>query len=562
MKNKIKDYTIILVFAIIVSIPLLNKNFNIYGDDGIQHIARLMGTYQSITEGEIPPVIMSNFCNGFGYSWNIFYSPMTAYVPLIFNMFTNSFELMLKLFMILVTFLTGIAMYEFVKKVTKNRYAGILAGIIYILAPYRLTDVYMRIAISELTSFIFIPIVFLGMYNIFNSEEKNNVHKSLLLTVGATGLILTHIVIAMYTAVFCLVYVLVNIKKLKEKQIWKMLAINILLTLLLTSFYLVPMLEHKFSIEYEVFQPGRMERTEELIRNKVDLVDLLYTKQNHFSYEIGLISLIGVVFTLLTYKNINKDMKKIYWFSLISGFVCIIMSLKIFPFEKLPSILKMIQFTFRLLEFSSFFLAFVAATNCYLLIKNFNMRDVFVLGVIAVLLVVPLNKNLNYKKSWSETNLWPAVEVNDNTGRVHAGCATFEYLPSKAFDNLEYIKHRENNVYVLSGNAIIENEKKNGTNMEFTVSNIEENTVIELPYIYYLGYNVKITDNNGEIKQIDTFESDNGFVAIKLAETALKVNVKYEGTLFMKITYAVSFITLIVFSFFMINNHLLKISKE
>ena len=45
MKNKIKDYIIIFVFAIIISIPLLNENFNIYLDDGIQHIARLMGTY-------------------------------------------------------------------------------------------------------------------------------------------------------------------------------------------------------------------------------------------------------------------------------------------------------------------------------------------------------------------------------------------------------------------------------------------------------------------------------------------------------------------------------------
>ena len=62
---------------------------------------------------------------------------------------------------------------EFVKKVTKNRYTGILAAILYILAPYRLTDMYMRIAISELTSFIFIPIVLHGMYNIFNVEEKS-----------------------------------------------------------------------------------------------------------------------------------------------------------------------------------------------------------------------------------------------------------------------------------------------------------------------------------------------------------------------------------------------------
>ena len=541
MKNKIKDYAIILVIAIIISIPLLNKNCNIYGDDGIQHIARLIGTYQTITEGEFPSVIMSNFCNEFGYSWNIFYSPITAYIPLIFRLFTNSFELTLKLFMILVTFLSGISMYEFVKKITKNRYAGVLSAILYILAPYRLTDTYMRIAISELTSFIFIPIIFHGMYNIFNSEEK----KSLLLTLGAVGLILTHTVIAMYTAIICFIYVLVNIKKLKEKQVLKMLGINVLLIIVLTSFYIVPMLEHKLATEYEVFKPGRMERTEELIRNKVDLVDLLYTKQNNFSYEIGLVSLIGLVFTLLVHKKIEEQNRKIYWFSLIVGIICIIMSLRFFPFEKLPGFMKMIQFTFRLLEFSSFFFAFISAINYSLLIKNFNMKDVFVLSLIAFLLIVPLKKNLNNEKLWTEDKLWPAVEVNENTGRVHAGCATFEYLPSKAFNNLDYIKNRENSVYVLNGNAVIENEEKDGTNMEFTVSNIEENTVIELPYIFYLGYTVEITNDTGETVKIDTFESNNGFIAVNLPITTEKVMVEYEGTVLMKITYFISFATVI-----------------
>ncbi len=544
MKNKIKDYIIIFVISVIISIPLLTSNFDIYADDGIQHIARLMGTYQTITEGEFPPVIMSNFCNGFGYSWNIFYSPITAFVPLIFSLITNSFELMLKLFMILVTFLSGIAMYEFVKKVTKNKYAGMLAAIIYILAPYRLTDMYMRIAIAELTSFIFLPIVFHGIYNIFNSEEKS-MKKSLILTLGAVGIILTHTVIAMYTAIICFIYVIVNIKKLKEKQVWKMIGINVLLIILLTSFYLLPMLEHKLTTEYEVFQPGRMERTDDLILKKVDVTDLLYTPNGHFSYEIGLVSLIGIVFTLLVYKKIEKENRKIYYFSITLGCICIIMSLRFFPFEKLPAILKMIQFSFRLLEFSSFFFAFVAAINYSLLIKNFKVKDVFVLGLIAFLLIVPLKKNLDYEKTWREEILWPAFAVNDYTGRIHAGCATFEYLPSKAFDNLDYIKHRENRVYVLNGNVRIKNEEKDGTNMEFTVSDIEENTVIELPYIFYLGYTVEITNVAGETFEIDPFESDNGFVAVNLPETATKVNVKYEGTVLMKVLYVISFATVI-----------------
>lgn len=546
IKYKIKDYIIILIFALIISIPLMNKEFDIYRDDGIQHIARLMGTYQTITEGEYPPVIMSNFCNNFGYSWTIFYSPFTAFVPLIFRIFTSSYELILKLFIILCSFLSGIAMYEFVKKVTKNRYAGLLAAALYMFEPYRLTDIYMRVAISELASFIFLPIVFQGMYNIFNDEEKS-MKKSLLLTLGAVGLILTHIVIAMYTAIICCIYLLINIKKLKDKRILKMLGVNILLIILLSSFYLLPMLEHKVSTDYEVFKAGRMERTEELIRNKVDPIDLLYTGQNELSLEIGLVSLIGLVFTLLAYKKIDNSYKKIYWFSLITGIICIILSLRFFPFEKLPAIFKMIQFTFRLLEFSSFFFAFVAAVNYSLIIKKFNMKDVLVLSLITFLLVVPLKKNLDYEKEWSEEKLWPAVRVTESTGRVHAGCATFEYLPSKAFENLDYIKQRNDTVYVLDGNAVIENEEKNGTNMSFEVSNVSENTLIELPYIYYLGYSVEIQDTNGNIEKTDTFESENGFVAINLNEgTEGKIVVSYTGTILMNISYIVSIGTLIV----------------
>lgn len=104
MKNKFKDYCFIIIITIIVSIPLFSSNYNIYIDDGVQHICRMMGTYQSITEGQTFPVIMSNFCNGFGYSWNLFYSPITAYIPLILHFITNSFVLDIKIFMVIVSF--------------------------------------------------------------------------------------------------------------------------------------------------------------------------------------------------------------------------------------------------------------------------------------------------------------------------------------------------------------------------------------------------------------------------------------------------------------------------
>lgn len=546
MKDKIKDYFIILIFAIIFCIPLFSPDFNIYGDDGIQHIARLMGTTQSIAEGQILPLIMSNFCNGFGYSWNIFYSPITSYIPLIFTIFTNSFEIILKIFMFLITFLSGITMYEFVKKVTKNRYTALLASAIYTFAPYHLTDMYNRVAIAELATFIFIPLVFHGMYNIFNAEEKSFT-KSLPLCLGAVGLILSQIVIAMYVAIICFIYLLVNIKKLKDKQVLKILGIDILLILLLTSFYTVPLLEHRISTDYEVFKDGRMERTDALVFYKVDPIDLVYTEANSLSFEIGLVSIIGLVFTIFAYKKLDDNIKKIYWFSLVAGILCVVFSLRFFPFEKLPATLKMLQFTFRLLEFSTFFFAFIAAVNFSLVIKNFKMLDVLVLSVITILLIVPLaKKNISYEKKWKEEALWPAVSVNEYTGRVHAGCASFEYLPSKAFEHLDYIKQRENKTYILNGSAHIENEEKNGCKMSMDISNVKNDTVIELPYIYYLGYTAQFTDINGDMRELDLYESDNGFVAINLSEDMNgNITVLYNGTALMWIFYAVSFITFI-----------------
>ena len=70
------------------------------------------------------------------------------------------------------------------------------------------------------------------------------------------------------------------------------------------------------------------------------------------------------------------------------------------------------------------------------------------------------------------------MEVNENTGRVHAGLASFEYLPTKAFENRSYIETRGQNVIALNENSScqIENEVKNGVKMSFDVKYVLEET--------------------------------------------------------------------------------------
>lgn len=551
MKNLIKyckekeiiNYILIIIASIIISIPLANKNLNIYRDDGIQHICRIIGTEQTLADKQFLPMIMSNLCNNFGYSWNIFYSPLTAYMSVVLRIFNFSYVNCLKLCMFVIVVLSGLTMYKLTLRITKNKKLATLASIIYILAPYRITDMYIRTALAELASFIFIPIVFEGLYIIVNEEKK-----SYKLALGAAGLILTHQVIAMYTAIICFAYLIVFFKKLKSKTVLKNIGVNLSFCLLMTSFYWVGLLQHYFSTSYEVFVPGRMEREEVLIFYKAKFSQLFITSSEQtMIYAIGLLSVIGLVLTPIAYKKVPEEYKKTYMFFLITGIVLIGMTLKIFPFEKLPQALTMLQFTFRLFTFTSFFFAFVVATNFAILIKNFKTLDIVVLLTISVLLLVPYKSKLYFNLQENEERLINGVRVTENTGRVHAGMASMEYLPTKAFKNLKHIANRKDEVIVLDNDeAVISDYTKQNSNMNCRISNINKETTIELPYIYYLGY--RVYANGQEIKYT---ESDNGLIQINIAQDS-QIKVKYLGTNEMLISYAVSIIS---FATIIVLNH-------
>ena len=145
-------------------------------------------------------------------------------------------------------------MYQLVKTISKNDFAALLAGVFYMIAPYRLLNTYVRLAVGEMISFIFIPIIFRGVYYILNGKTK----KSYLYILGTIGLILSHNISTLLTFILGLFYVLINIKKLKDKNIFKTLCISTAIIILSVLFFEVPLLEQKSSADYEVFRYGKM----------------------------------------------------------------------------------------------------------------------------------------------------------------------------------------------------------------------------------------------------------------------------------------------------------------
>ena len=80
----------------------------------------------------------------------------------------------------------------------------------------------MEKGFTGIAGFIFIPIVLRGVYLLFEGKTE----KSYIYVFGTIGLVLSHNISTMLTFLIGLFYVLVNIKKLKDKKILKNFVIS------------------------------------------------------------------------------------------------------------------------------------------------------------------------------------------------------------------------------------------------------------------------------------------------------------------------------------------------
>ena len=521
-KNFINVLILILV-AIIICLPMLSKHLLVYHDDGIQHIARSYGTFYAIKNGAFWGNIIPNFANNFGYSWNLFYGSFTTFGIIFFKLITGSYIAGFKLFNFICLILSGITMYLFTKKISDNYNVALLSSALYMIAPYHLTDLYVRNATAEFASFIFIPIVFLGLYNLLK-EKKGDWFLSL----GSVGLLFTHNIACLYTLIFACIYILINFKQLKDKSILKRLGINILFILMISSCFLIPLLETKMSAYYRVYEDGVMSTLDGVTEQRISIRRIFVTRNDDgFVFELGPYMIIMLAFSIMTIRILKREYRKDYLFFLVCGFLTLVMTTKVFPWGIMPKFLRLIQFPWRLLEFTSFFFAIVAAINMGAVIKKFSLKDSLIIILIAMIYIIALKGFIIY----SEEDLIPLenMELGKITGMENewiAGMGRGEYLPKKAYDNRFYIATREDKIYAIEGKALIENEEKDGSNLQAKVKTFDEITTLELPYIYYPGYEITLDGMH-----VIGFETENGMLGIKLGnDESTTLEVKYSGS--------------------------------
>ena len=217
-------------------------------------------------------------------------------------------------------FISGINMFNLMYDVIKSKKISFIVSLIYLTVPYRLIDIYVRMAIGEVLAFTFIPLVFQGLYDIVNNEGK----KWYLLVIGAVGILLSHNISTFLVALTSLIYLLFNLNKiLKEKKIKKIL-IALIFIIGIVVFFFIPLLETTLSSQYYVEYYNNQRNLEahssyfyELLMGKMNNNYLLTSFNPNKANEdlcltVGLHIIIPLLFTPFLWKKIKNEHKKLY----------------------------------------------------------------------------------------------------------------------------------------------------------------------------------------------------------------------------------------------------------
>ena len=533
-----KEIYLIIFIALILMAPVLEYQVS-YGHDFMFHTTNILGNMEStsILRLHLLPckIFGGEISNGFGYGTGIFYPPLSFFVSGYVAKFLSYLHIdrnyAITLTQLLVLMFSGITMYIFMHKITKgNKKISSLSAISYICAPYILSDIYQRTAMGELFVFIFIPLVFSGLYDLFFEENYKKFYFNFI--IGYVGCMFSHLLMSVFLTIFIIIIFIINYKKVfKWKYIYR-LSLASLFIMLITSIYTLPMLEHKILGDYVVFSKESMYTNESLKLYALHIGDLfsLYDRNaDGVNVYFNFITFALAIITIMYHKKIFKTKKesKLFITLLIFLILSIISSSRFLLWEKLPTFLKTIQFPWRLVSFISFAISALAGYA----ILFFDNKTSKLAHIIFLILVVVFGFNsIDYHAIGS-------AKLNHE---IHLGWQ-LEYWPVKTRNNMQYINKRDNNIKLLAGEMESKIKINNTPYLLADVNLKSDKATVELPRIYYLGYQIFLKDKEGNAYKLKYKEDKYGFIKTTIPRSGT-LEVKYTGTKLYKISLVLSFL--------------------
>lgn len=544
MNNNFKFEKKLHVLAFVVLVLSAVMTWMGYGQDIEFHAQRLVAIAAEMKNGLGIYRIYTTVCEGYGYASPMFYGDIFMYPFAALVACGVSVGIAFRLFLASIMVAAYASMYCCVKSV-KGKNVAVVAAYLYAFSPILLEDIFIRYAVGEAMAFIFIPIVLLGYYRIV-IEPKDERFDWIYLALGMSGLIFSHIISTVLTAILLVVLCFCNIKWLwKDKKKVLKIVYAAILTVGITAYFTLPMLEQMINSKFYVIN----RQTSNLAGNVAPMIGLLFGSEyvsvinlfiekiagvgDYFSFSwfpgaFGYL-LFFVLYLRFRRKNPLKE-EKADIFLVISIIYLIICTV---PFIQpiLEPLVGFIKIPWRNLTFYIFFLSVCAAL---LLVKQKEIGPkVYKLGML-IATGSTLIAFLGLAMITIHNGMFPFESLS--TTSIGLG----EYLPSEV-SNYDYSLERGDAVYCSEEEVVYAFERKDGYAV-LSYEGVENTATFEVPMYMYLGYAVV---NQETMEEYEPSISDNGLVQFTIQNSENgNVMIYYEGTLLQKVTVIISALTI------------------
>lgn len=530
--NRYWGVLVVLLISLLPLVDLLHPGLPIT-HDGKDHVARIANFYQALSEGVVFPRWGANLNWGYGHPVLMFLYPFSSYVASLFHAIGLSLTDSVKLVFATGFVASGLTMFFWARNQWDD-YVGVGAATLYMYAPYRFVDLYVRGAIGEHMAFIFPPLILYFTLKFFESKNfKTDYFYFSFISLSTSLLILAHNAISIMFLPVIAVYIC--ILSYTRKSVRKLLLSlgGLFIGFLLSSFFLLPAFaEGKYTLRDIVVG-------DEYKTRFIEPLKLLFSPWNYgitgqFSIQLGLVQLFGLLIFPVTLRQLLKSKKK----ENLLLFIAFLLFFALSVFVMLPisqflydivTTLKKFQFPWRFLSLSVFTLALITALNL-LLLKEKNKKIALAIGVILLLIFSKDMLKANGYLDKPDAFYNAIYEGTTDTGES-APIWSVRFMEKKASSPIEVIEG-------TAGIRILD-RKTNKHSYEVVVGSdaarIRENT------LYFPGWFVKTSSGQLPIQFQDP--ANRGLMTFNLSKGRHVVTVVFEETKLRKISDLVSIVT-------------------
>lgn len=441
MKKKILLILLVAVLGVGTIIPLFQRRFfNVHDNTQVPRVYE-MGV--ALSNNSFPVRWVPDLGYGYGYPIFNFYGPFPYYVGGVTHLIGIDSLTSTKIMFGIGILLAGITMFYFSKK-WFGVMGGLTSAVLYMYFPYHAVNIYVRGAVGEYYAYAFLPLIFLGLFTLWEDSAKKD-HKKmlpslLLISLGVFFTSISHNLSILMVLLLLIPFMLGILFFTKRKIHFATVVIfSLLLGLLLSAFYIFPAFLEKDLTNVSSQVGGGANFNDHFVCLKQywgsqwgyggsikGCMDGLSFELGKFNIGLVILSLIVLGFSIKRKKSGEQEKVVIAAFSLLLLAFLLTISASSSLWNLIP-LMAYIQYPWRFINFIGLFLSFIAGYLVYFA-KNWNKRVAIGLLFIVVILTISLNigrfapeKTTDHPASYYENKEYLQYEVSKISD---------EYLPS------------------------------------------------------------------------------------------------------------------------------------